>query len=190
MLEWLSKHERIPNLAAIKRTSLTKTLLSKLKPPPSHILSVNTSFIKRENGSTSVKMNLRPGIGVHYIKYKDAWIEVNRSRDTKMIDLKSGAPWETIQLRTLSMDKHLFLEMLQEGEFRFKRFIENSAKNDALAKEVGKTVIYTSYGHEWRPFGQPRRKRVLSSVILDDGISDRIHRDLTDFLRNGAWVIF
>jgi chaperone BCS1 len=48
-------------------------------------------------------------------------------------------------------------------------------------------VIYTSYGHEWRPFGPPRRKRVLSSVVLDGDISDRIHKDVKAFLENGQW---
>lgn len=78
-------------------------------------------------------------------------------------------------MRTLSMDKHVYLEMLQE------------AKQDALEKEVGKTVIFTSYGHEWRPFGHPRRKRMLDSVILDTGISANIHKDVLAFLKNGKW---
>lgn len=91
VLEWLSRHERAP-LTAIKSSSYLKSIFLNIKPPQAHVLSVNTTFIKRENGSTSVNMNLRPGIGVYFIKYKGAWIEVQRSRDTKMIDMKSGAP--------------------------------------------------------------------------------------------------
>jgi chaperone BCS1 len=66
-------------------------------------------------------MSLRPGIGVYYIQYKGAWFEVTRTRETKMIDLKSGAPWEQIQFRTLSMDKHLFQDMLEEAKKKLER---------------------------------------------------------------------
>ena len=92
-----------------------------------------------------------------------------------MIDLKSGSPWETITLSTLSLDKHLFSQMLQE------------AKNEALSKEVGKTVIFTSFGHEWRPFGKPRRKRPFDSVVLDGDIAENLLTDVKKFLENGNW---
>jgi chaperone BCS1 len=173
ILDWLSKQERA--VTGELSSGMLRKLMAKVNPPSPHVLSVNTTFLKRENGSTAVDMTLRPGIGVYFLKYKGVWIEVRRSRETKMVDLKSGSPWEQIQFRTLSMDKHLFNDMLAE------------AKKTALSKEIGKTVIYTSYGHEWRPFGMPRRKRVLSSVILKDDLAERIFNDVSAFLRNGAW---
>ena len=51
----------------------------------------------------------------------------------------------------------------------------------------GKTVIFTSWGPEWRPFGQPRSKRLLGSVILDEGIAENIVNDVKDFLTSGEW---
>ena len=176
VLDWLTRNEsKLLASQGSKASSLIERALDKWKPPPPHVLSVNTTFIKRENGSSVVNMSFRPGMGKYYMRYQGAWIEVNRTRDTKMLDLKSGSPWETLQFRLLAMDRPKLSQMLEE------------AKNEALAKEVGKTVVYTSYGPEWRPFGQPRRKRTLASVILDGNISDRIYTDVQSFLSNGKW---
>lgn len=92
-----------------------------------------------------------------------------------MIDLKSGTPWETLLITTLSRDRHLFNDMLDE------------AKVSALDKEIGKTVIYTSYGPEWRPFGAPRRRRPISSVVLDEYRSSEILADVKKFQDGGVW---
>ena len=57
----------------------------------------------------------------------------------------------------------------------------------ALLNQEGKTVIYTSWGAEWRPFGQPRKRRLLQSVILADGIGERVVRDVKEFVKNEKW---
>ena len=57
----------------------------------------------------------------------------------------------------------------------------------ALLNEQGKTVIFSSFGPEWRPSGNPRRKRPLESVILNDGISEKILNDILAFLKGGKW---
>lgn len=92
-----------------------------------------------------------------------------------MIDLTTGSPWETITLTTLSRDRGIFTQLLSE------------ARELALAKQEGKTVIYTSWGPEWRPFGLPRRRRLLESVILDDGVMERVVKDVREFIGNGKW---
>lgn len=61
------------------------------------------------------------------------------------------------------------------------------ARQMALTQHEGKTIMYTALGAEWRPFGHPRRKRPISSVILDEGISDRILRDCEEFISNPKW---
>lgn len=87
-----------------------------------------------------------------------------------MVDLKKGSPWESVTLTTLSRDRAVFGELLDE------------ARQLAIDSQEGKTVIYTCWGLEWRPFGQPRQKRPLSSVILDRGVKERIVSDVKDFL--------
>jgi len=57
----------------------------------------------------------------------------------------------------------------------------------ALKKQEGRTIMYTAMGSEWRPFGHPRKRRPLNSVVLDEGVSERILRDVQDFTNNPTW---
>lgn len=152
-LEWMSLYE--------KRTS--------------RHLSVETNFIQHDNGSVTTKFSLVPGPGKHLIRYKGAYMLIDRERSGKLLDMTNGAPFETVRLTTLYRDRHLFSDLL------------NEAKQLALKIREGKTVIYTSWGPEWRPFGQPRLKRLLGSVILDEGIDQLILDDVKDFLSSGSW---
>ncbi|KAJ3374458.1 hypothetical protein GGF31_007236 [Allomyces arbusculus] len=170
-LHWLTTVEQSMTVSeeATKASWLTKWR------PRSHQLSVETSFRQHDNGAATTQFTMVPGIGSHWIKYQGAWMMINRQRDTKMIDLQNAAPWETVTITTLRRDAHLFPAFLKD------------AKEHALSAQAGKTVIYTSYGPEWRPFGQPRKKRPISSVVLDDGISERILQDVRRFLDNWKW---
>ena len=91
------------------------------------------------------------------------------------MDLHSGSPWETLTLTTLSASRHLFPVLLSEAR--------------ALAEEAteGKTVVYTAWGVEWRPFGKPRRRREMGSVVLADGVAETVETDLRGFLGRGKW---
>lgn len=62
-----------------------------------------------------------------------------------------------------------------------------SARELALKQEEGRTVMYTAMGAEWRPFGFPRRRRPLSSVVLEAGVAERIVDDVKDFIGNPKW---
>ena len=48
-------------------------------------------------------------------------------------------------------------------------------------------MMYTAVGSEWRPFGYPRRRRPLNSVVLEQGLADRIVRDIREFIDNPKW---
>lgn len=138
-------------------------------------LSVETDYIQHDNGSVTTKFSLVPGPGNHIIKYNGAWFYIKRERSSKMVDMTNGTPFETVKMTTLYRDRNLFFEMLEE------------AKKLALKSQEGKTVIFTSWGPEWRPFGKPRKKRLLDSVILDEDIKEDIVEDVTDFLKSGNW---
>jgi chaperone BCS1 len=84
---------------------------------------------------------------------------------------------ETVTLTALTPDRSVMTAVLEE------------AKRLALAEEEGRTVVYTSWGQEWRPFGYPRKRRPLSSVVLADGLSERITTDVREFLHNGKWYL-
>lgn len=57
----------------------------------------------------------------------------------------------------------------------------------ALKQHEGMTVMYTAMGSEWRPFGHPRRRRPLHSVVLRAGLADKILNDCLDFINSPQW---
>lgn len=57
----------------------------------------------------------------------------------------------------------------------------------ALTRNEGKTVMYTAMGPDWRPFGHPRKRRPLGSVVLDKGITEKLVADVRDFLSASQW---
>ena len=61
------------------------------------------------------------------------------------------------------------------------------ARDAAMREQEGKLVLYTAWGTEWRPFGVPRRKRTLGSVVLADGVKERIEKDVKAFLGRRKW---
>ncbi|EGN93281.1 hypothetical protein SERLA73DRAFT_116074 [Serpula lacrymans var. lacrymans S7.3] len=141
----------------------------------SHQLSVETAFEQRSNGSSSVLFNLVAGPGTHWFKYRGAWMQMKRERETRSTQLMSGVPWETVTLTTLSRDRNLFPGLLSE------------ARDLAMQGQEGKLVIHSAWGIEWRPFGQPRRKRPLSSVVLAEEVSQKIKQDVQAFLKRRQW---
>lgn len=101
--------------------------------------------------------------------------KVKRERETKSMHLVSGIPWETVTLTTLSGDRTLFPDLLSE------------ARSLAMRGQQGKLVIHTAWGIEWRPFGQPRQKRPLHSVVLAPSVSAKIEKDIKAFLERRRW---
>ncbi|PPQ89123.1 hypothetical protein CVT25_006495 [Psilocybe cyanescens] len=141
----------------------------------SHQLSVETTVEQRKNGSSSALFKLVAGPGTHYVQYKGAWMQVKRERETRSMQLMSGTPWETVTLTTLSRDRKFFPQLLSE------------ARDLAMRGQEGKLVIHTAWGTEWRPFGQPRLKRPLKSVVLAPGVAENIENDIKSFLDRRQW---
>ena len=143
--------------------------------PGMHHLSIETEKIERPNGSVQTQFALIPGPGKHILRYKSAFLMVNRVRETKSMDFQMGKPWETITLTTLYSQRHIFESLFTEAH----RLAQQSTE--------GKTIVYTSRSTSWEKFGEPRRKRPIESVILDKGVKESILTDVTDFLASGKW---
>lgn len=143
--------------------------------PGMHHLSIETEKIELPNGSVHTHFSLIPGPGKHIVRYKNAFLMVNRVRETKSMDLQKGRPWETVTLTTLYSQRHIFEELFTE------------AHKLAQQSTEGKTIVYTSRMTSWEKFGEPRRKRPLDSVILDKGVKERVVADVKDFLGSGKW---
>ncbi|XP_043848848.1 mitochondrial chaperone BCS1 isoform X2 [Dromiciops gliroides] len=138
-------------------------------------LSVETSYLQHESGHITTKFDFVPSPGNHFIWYRGKWIRVERNREKQMIDLQTGTPWESVTFTALGTDRKIFCSILQE------------AKELALQQQEGKTVMYTAMGSEWRPFGHPRRRRPLRSVVLEKGLAERILQDIREFINNPKW---
>ena len=102
--------------------------------------------------------------------FKGTWIKVERTRENRMLD-----PWETVTLTTLGKHRDLFVDILDD------------ARQLAMDEHSGKTVMYTVIGTEWRPFGHPRQRRPLDSVVLTDGLSQTIVNDVKEFIQSPSW---
>lgn len=151
--------------------------LSKQRRVHSRHLTVNTKYLQYDNGSITTKFSLVPGLGKHWIIYNNCLLSITRERSNRMIDMANSAPYETIKLTTLFRDKFVFHRIL------------NEAKEMAIKDTKGKIVLFTSFGADWRKFGQPKLKRSMNSVVLDKGIQDSIWNDIQDFLSNSKWYI-
>lgn len=140
-------------------------------------LSVETSFHQSDAGKVSTTYDFIPSPGSHFFWYKKHWIRVDRNREKQMVDFNRGVPFETVTLTALGRNREVYFDILEE------------ARVMALQKQEGRTVVYTAVGPEWRPFGYPRRKRPLNSVVLDDCVSDRILKDIKEFIGNPKWYM-
>ncbi|KAK4324606.1 hypothetical protein Pmani_004752 [Petrolisthes manimaculis] len=138
-------------------------------------LSVETKFQEIETGKITTRHDFIPSVGEHFFWYKRTWIRVERTRSQQTLDVHMGIPFETVKLTTLGKNKDLFFHILEE------------ARDLAVKQNEGKTIMYTAYGAEWRPFGNPRRPRPLPSVVLDVGVSEKIVMDVKDFMENPEW---
>ncbi|KAL8429002.1 hypothetical protein Efla_006785 [Eimeria flavescens] len=140
-------------------------------------LGVETSYGKDAAGNVEALFNFVPSPGQHVLRYKDAFLLVDRQRSGEVVDFSSGSPWETLTLTALSLHRHRLLELL------------NDARDAALEGEEGKTVIYRSTGQEWRKYGEPKKQRPFESVVLADGVAESILADVRRFLSSASWYL-
>ncbi|KAJ5577680.1 uncharacterized protein N7459_006644 [Penicillium hispanicum] len=176
-LHWMTLYQQSQlsaGRATANNSGMIDRLLTKMTPAMRH-LSIQTQKVEHSNGAIHTHFSLVPGPGKHVLRYKNAFIFVNRMRESKSRDIQTGKPWETITLTTLYSHRHIFEDLFTE------------AHAYAAKSHEGKTTIYNSWGTEWRPFGNPRRKRPLESVVLDEGVKERVVEDVEDFISSASW---
>lgn len=134
------------------------------------------------------RFQLVPAPGVHYLRWSGRWIQVAREREKSLVDFGVGGsavtstgssfasgPFETVTLTTVGKAEKVMRSLLEEAE-----------RTNAQMEE-GKLVVWTAWGQDWRPFGQPRRRRPLDSVVLGQGVSSHLLADMKDFLGAEQW---
>lgn len=138
-------------------------------------LSVETSVASSSGSGSNVRFSLVPGPGQHFLHYRGSILWVQRIREQQMVDLNSGKPWEKVLFTAFGRNPSVFSAILDD------------AYALSALQEENKTVIFTNWGAEWRQFGQPRRKRSLDSVVLDEGVAERIVMDVFEWQQSSKW---
>lgn len=142
-----------------------------------HNLSVATSTRSEVGGPVHADFFLQPGYGRHIVRVKEGvYIAVNREK-TSTANMSTGEPHETVTLTALWPHRHVFEEVFSQAHAL------------SAAAHEGKTVVYAARKMEWAPLGEPRKKRPLGSVILDDGVKEGIVNDVKDFLSMQEWYV-
>ena len=173
VLRWIRQHQNTQIQTTSSRLSLRDRLLSHYHPRI-HNVSYSDKEVPGSHGTTQTDFALVSGVGRHYLRYKNTFILVERQRSEKSMDLTTGKMWETIQFTTLYSQRHIFDAMLKEV-----------LQLDQQSTE-GKTTLYTPTMVDWSCLGEPTRKRPLSSVILDKGVSEGVVKDMQAFLASEA----
>lgn len=163
-----------PSNGKLGKVGLTESLMRRFTPGIHH-LAIETEKVERPNGSVQTEFTLIPGPGKHIIRYRDAFLMVNRLRETRSMNHNTGIPWETITLTTLYSQRNIFEDIFSEAHQLAQKYSE------------GKTIVYQARATSWEKFGEPRRKRPVDSVILDKGVKERILSDVKDFLGSAKW---
>lgn len=166
ILAWLSQPRENPGIIASRLTRI-------------HNLSVSTTTASRTpgvSGPAHAHFFLQPGYGRHIVKFGGAYISVNREKHNTA-NMNTGEPHEILQMTTLWAHRHVFENVFSE------------AHRLAAKANEGKTVVYSARGMDWVPLGDPRKKRPLGSVVLDEGVKESIVDDVKDFMDRQQWYV-
>lgn len=177
VLDWMTNHyqTQLTPGTSQKPAGVFESLIRRLTPGLHH-LQIQTETVKTAGGSEKTGFLLVPGHGRHILRYRNAFIAVNRERVGKSFDA-NGRPFETVKLTTLYHHRHVFEDIFRE------------AHQMALQSTEGKTVIYTSNRMAWEKSGEPKRRRPFDSVVLEEGLADRILGDVQEFLDARTWYL-
>ncbi|KAF2473497.1 uncharacterized protein BDR25DRAFT_283067 [Lindgomyces ingoldianus] len=182
LLQWMTTFQRAqlagaqlsPGAKSSVKGGILSSLIQRFNPRLHH-LQVRT-YQPKNGPSHAAHFSFVPGHGQHMVRYGGALIWVNRQRE-KAFDMTKGDPFETITLTTLYAHRNVFEEIFAE------------AHQLAQQMQEGKTVIFNSMGPDWIPFGEPKRKRPIDSVVLERGVKERIVEDVQAFIAARTWYL-
>ncbi|KAM3421476.1 hypothetical protein BST61_g1869 [Cercospora zeina] len=177
VLDWMTTHyqSQLASPASSRQVGALEAIIRRFTPGLHH-LQINTEVVKTAGGSVQTAFALVPGHGRHILRYKNAFIAVNREREGRSFD-SSGQPFETVKLTTLYAYRHIFEDIFREAQAM------------AMQRTEGKTVVYTTRNMGWEESGQPKRRRPFDSVVLEEGLSERILHDVQEFLNARTWYL-
>ena len=144
-----------------------------------NVNNLGSHFLAMSDAKKSqLATTLLPGQGTHYFKFNRRLLKMERNRERAPIEM--AAPFETITLSWLDRFPRSDAKAVAGS-------LLEQARIASWESEKGKLLIYTSFAHEWRVFGNPRRKRPLESVVLPSGQLEGVLNDIGTFLGNSKW---
>jgi len=154
------------------------SLLTVFQPSLSHDFSNRCVELKEQklsNGKESYTFNRDPGYGVQYFRYHGCFFRIER-RQQPELNLQK-VPFENLTITTFFWNKEVLDEALVE------------AKERQRSHDEEKTSFFISSCDYWKPFGVPKQKRSLDTVITDAGVKEKILKDVQDFLASEEWYL-
>ena len=122
---------------------------------------------------------LSPSTGVHFMLYRGRPMWLSRSRDTKAPPLtraygRGARVREQLVICTLGRDQRIVRQLLEEAVALETRLNER------------RLPLYVNVGEEWERVGS-RAIRSMDSIILPEGLLEKIVADLTAFRTAADW---
>jgi len=131
-----------------------------------------------DDGHSRAVILYTPDVGNYVVRYRGVKIWIKRSRDENNASdqmARFGGVFETLTLTCWGHSRRLLQALIEESMHAY------------MQREEGKTIIYTADHGNWQRFGAPRLVRPLSSVILQQGLSERLVADAHEFLHSSQW---
>ena len=176
-LQWMTQYQRaqLLNKDIPTNSGMLSGLIRRLTPGLHH-LSMQTTSNRLPSGASQTLFSLVPGPGKHILRYGSAFIAVSRQREKGPLD-PAGKPFETVTLTTLYAYRNVFQDLFGEAHALSQQALE------------GKTTVYTSWMTEWKPLGEAKRKRPMDSVVLAQGVKERVVEDVENFVKAREWYL-
>ena len=172
----LVRRQMIVNFEISKRDPSYPWVLHWLSLPRDNSGFVASRLTRVRNRTVS-NFGVHTGFGRHIIRHRPGvYIAVNREK-TSTANMQTGEPHETLTLSTLYSQRQAIEEIL--------------AAAHAMSLELSEdhTIVYTARRMQWERLGQPRKKRPLGSVILDEGVKEKVVKDVQEFRDAQQWYV-
>uniref|UniRef100_A0AC34GQW7 Mitochondrial chaperone BCS1 n=1 Tax=Panagrolaimus sp. ES5 TaxID=591445 RepID=A0AC34GQW7_9BILA len=147
-------------------------------------LSVDTELNHNDIGASRLSHKLIPGIGSHYFYYKNHLIYFQRTRE------RENSVSTNARGYMVSKERESIILSTFWGTTEFwKQFLDDASAEYLQALDKSLSVHTVTTSHTWEVSGKLRSKRPLETVILDDGIAEKLCDDIETFLSSSQWYI-
>uniref|UniRef100_A0AC35GPT2 Mitochondrial chaperone BCS1 n=1 Tax=Panagrolaimus sp. PS1159 TaxID=55785 RepID=A0AC35GPT2_9BILA len=143
-------------------------------------LQVNTTLNQKETGASRLSHKLIPGFGYHCFYYKNRVIYFQRA-------LERGEH-AMVRNEQKMMESIVLSTFCGSPEF-WKQFLDDASMAYHKALDKGLTIYTCASSMSWGVSCNLRNKRPFETVILDDGIAEKICADIETFNSSEKWYL-